>query len=216
MKKIWLILALYLAFNCTGCALSKQQTFSPKVREMIKYAEQNRTDKAIDLFKSFSLKEMNEFENFLETNPEKLPPIYFIASADKIFNKNKDKAVLWYFIGKIRSTEDVLMCEDKSARAQLSVYPLLAQNTLKYAAGITEKSGNYDYIAEKLEKALAWSDAHPQRVSPVWSCYHGMQVFIKNEPPKLLPENEFPKIQKQMREDIKKSIQKHKNNTTSR
>lgn len=210
MKKIYLLLLLCLLFNCTGCTFGKQQALSPKVKEMTEYAAQNRADKAISLFKEFNAKEMSEFANFLESNPEKLPPIYFIASADSIFTKNKDKAVLWYFIGKIRSTEDVSMCVDKSAAAQLSAYPLLAQNTLKYAADITEKSGNYNYISKKLEKALAWSDSHPQRVSPIWSCYHGIQVFIKNEPPKLLPENEFPKIQKQIRDDIKKSIEKHK------
>lgn len=216
MKKIHLILAIYLAFSCAGCAIGKQQTMSPKVQKMVQYAEQNRADKAVNLFKGFNSKEMNEFEKFLETNPEKLPPIYFIASADRIFNKDKDKAVLWYFIGKIRSTEDVLMCKDKSARAQLSTYPMLAQNTLKYAANIAQKSGNYDYMSDKLEKAVAWSDLHPQRVNPVWSCYHGMQVFINNEPPKLLPQSEFPKIQKQIREEIKKSIEKHKSDTISR
>ena len=82
---------------------------------------------------------------------------------------------------------------------------MLAPKTLKYVA---TKVNDKKYIANLMQKALDWDIAHPQRVNPIWACYHGISAFMSK--PELLPEKEYTVVQNKVRAEIKESINKYK------
>lgn len=113
----------------------------------------------------------NKVKNF---EPDVLP-VYYIAVADDILPKDKDLASLLYAIGRYRSMQDVFVCKDRSAAGAVQMEPLLAPNTVKYMA---EK--DVKYRAKITKKVLDWDIKNPNRPSPEWICYHGVEVFINN------------------------------------
>lgn len=205
MKKIYLITALCLVFSCTGCAINAENALSPNVKEFVNLETEGERAKALQIYKSFTDAEKAEFAKYLEKNDEKFPPFYFVAMADFVFKSDKNKAVLWYNIGKIRSIQDVRMCKDTSARGQTAMYALIAPDTTTYMQQ-TQKSGDRKFMINTLKEVLEWDKAHSKRVNPIWSCYHGAQAFYKPGPPELLPENEFPKIQKEVQSGVEELI----------
>ncbi len=105
-------------------------------------------------------------------NPASYEPIYYVALADSYFQTDKDKAVLTYMIGLLRSTQDIAMCEDISARAQMGIYPMFAPKTVEYMHSMNPK--NFDKLKQD---AVIWDQNHNNRVNPKWACYHGMAAF---------------------------------------
>lgn len=207
-KIITFALALSLLAG-TGVFISTQvkaASLSPKVQQLIDFSEKNEASEAANLLAQLSTKEKDELANYIEFNSDKVPPVYFIIMADHIYKSDKDKAALWYYIGKFRSYQDTLMCKDKTTQSQLEVYPMLAPKTLKYVA---TKVNDKAYIANLMQKALVWDIAHPQRVNPIWACYHGISAFMNK--PELLPESEYTVIQTKVRNEIKESINKYRN-----
>jgi len=211
MKKNLLISVVVLVLVLGSVVpLSKQvdaavTQLSPKVQQLIDFSEKNEASEAANLFAQLSNKEKDELANYIEYNSDKVSPAYFIIMADHIYKSNKDKAALWYYIGKFRSYEDTLMCKDKTSQSQLEVYPMLAPKTLKYVA---TKVNDKKYIADLMEKALKWDIDHPERINPIWACYHGISAFMKK--PELLPEKEYSVVQDKVRAEIKESIEKYR------
>lgn len=210
MKSKIITFALTLSLLAgTGVFVSTQvkaASLSPKVQQLIDFSEKNEASEAANLLAQLSTKEKDELANYIEFNSDKVPPVYFIIMADHIYKSDKDKAALWYYIGKFRSYQDTLMCKDKTTQSQLEVYPMLAPKTLKYVA---TKVNDKAYIANLMQKALDWDIAHPQRVNPIWACYHGISAFMNK--PELLPESEYTVIQTKVRNEIKESINKYRN-----
>ena len=210
MKSKIITFALTLSLLAgTGVFVSTQvkaASLSPKVQQLIDFSEKNEASEAANLLAQLLTKEKDELANYIEFNSDKVPPVYFIIMADHIYKSDKDKAALWYYIGKFRSYQDTLMCKDKTTQSQLEVYPMLAPKTLKYVA---TKVNDKAYIANLMQKALDWDIAHPQRVNPIWACYHGISAFMNK--PELLPESEYTVIQTKVRNEIKESINKYRN-----
>ncbi len=206
-KFIILLLAVLLVTGSTYFVSSqaKAAALSPKVQQLVDFSQKNEASEAANLLAQLSSKEKDELANYIEFNSEKISPVYFIIMADYIYKSNKDKAALWYYIGKFRSYQDTLMCKDKTSQSQLEVYPMLAPKTLKYVA---TKVNDKKYIANLMQKALDWDIAHPQRVNPIWACYHGISAFMSK--PELLPEKEYTVVQNKVRAEIKESINKYK------
>ncbi|MEE3350124.1 MAG: hypothetical protein VZR09_08810 [Candidatus Gastranaerophilaceae bacterium] len=209
MKSKIIVLSVLIALiSGIGFAYAESKTstkLSPKVQQLIDFSEKNEASEAANLLAQLSTKEKDELAKYIEFNSEKVPPVYFIIMADYIYKSNKDKAALWYYIGKFRSYQDTLMCKDKTTQSQLEVYPMLAPKTLKYVA---TKVNDKKYIANLMQKALDWDIAHPNRVNPVWACYHGISAFVSK--PELLPQKEYTNIQNKVRNEIKESINKYK------
>ncbi len=178
---------------------------SPKVQHLVDFAAKNEGSETATMFAQLSNKEKDELAKYVEFHSEKVPPVYFIIMADHVYKSNKDKAALWYYIGKFRAYQDTMMCQDKTSQSQLEVYPMLAPKTLKYVA---TKVNDKKYLADLMQKALDWDIGHPNRVNPVWACYHGISAFTKA--PKLIPNTEYEKIQNQVRDEIRASIKKYK------
>ncbi len=198
------IITVMLLFSSFAMAANKLK-LSPKVAKMVKYAQQNQVNEASKLLKDFNKKETNEFVNYLESNPGSLPPVYFVIIADYVYNKDKDKAVFFYNFGKIRAMEDVRMCKDTSARQQTYMYGWMAPETIKY---MKSKGTDAEYIDAIYKKIFEWDSKYTDRVSPIWSCYHGIQAFSGK--PELLPDSEFPKIQAELQNEYKNIGQKIK------
>lgn len=126
-------------------------------------------------------------------NPASYEPIHYIALADSYFRTDKDKAVLTYMIGLLRSTQDIAMCEDMSARAQMGIYPMFAPKTTEYMQSMDQKT------FEKLKQdTVNWDINHKNRVNPKWACYHGMAAFSGDVTIK--PMSEYKETQKMITE----------------
>ena len=207
MKKLLNLLLLFnFIFLFSGCIF--QEKLSPNVQTMIKFAKENNAEKATQFFKNFTNNEYKEFENYLDKHPSDLAPIYFIFMADKVFEHDKEKAIFYFYFGKLRATEDVLMCKDESARGQLAIYPMLAEKTLSYLSNLHD----VQFDINMMQKTLDWDDKYTNRISPTWACYHGIQIFIDNKQPEILPAEDFQKQREFVREIVKKSIEARKNN----
>ena len=169
LSKITAIIGIICLGTLTALALdnniNKTCEYSKNICSMLQYSKENQTAKAIDLYKQLSESEKNEFVALLERQPGIVPPFYFIDLADYVYKTDKDKAVFFFYFGKLRATEDVLMCKD-------------------------------------------WDNANPERVSPIWSCYHGLDAF--SQEPVLLDADKFPKIQKKVQKIVKNSIKEFK------
>lgn len=137
---------------------------------------------------------------YAKTNPGKVKPIVFIALADYIYETNKKEAVFWYYAGRARATSDIAMCEDTSTRAQVSIYPFLAPNTMEYAYY------NKRLTKSMMKKALKWDEEHTERIHPEWACYHGMMVFMLDGEVSTKDMSEYENVQKEMRAHMRKNL----------
>ena len=132
-------------------------------------------------------------------NPCTYEPIYYVALADSYYKTNKHKAAVTYMIGLLRSTEDIAMCEDTSARAQMGIYPLFAPSTISYIQSLDKTA-----LAKIKQEALDWDINHAQRVNPIWSCHHGMASLMGDV--KIKPMSEFADMQKMIRDAFSKAF----------
>lgn len=208
MKKVVVILGLIvvLLLGLVVHASRDLERYSEKVQSIAKYFEVGQNDKAMDVYNSLSDNEKNEFVDFLEEYPDKLPPLFFITTADHVYKTDKDKAVFFYFLGKLRAAEDVVLCKDTTAASQLGVYPMLAQNTLRYVASKIEDG---DYSIDFMQKTLDWDDSHPKRFNSKWACYHGIEAFSHD--PELIDEKDFNKKRNEVRAQVQEAIDRRRN-----
>ena len=159
--------------------------------------------KSIENLQQLTPSEMKEFAQYIEFHSEQIPPIYFILMADYIYTSDKDKAALWYYVGKLRSYQDVLMCQDTTAQSQVKLYPIFAPKTMKYLA---KKENNKKYIINLFQKALDWDNKHPQRVEPIWACRLGLNAKVSE--PKINPTKKREQVIEEVRNDLIESIEK--------
>ncbi len=144
--------------------------------------------------------EKKDLWDYAMKNPDKVTPITYMALADYRFAADKNDALFWYYVGSLRAYEDLHMCNDKSAWAQVQIYPMLAEKTGEYAASLSADERN-----KLTEKALQWDEKHSERVNPEWACYHGMEIFTKGKVT-TKPMGEYAKIQKEFREKVRNSM----------
>lgn len=199
MKKLFILLISLLSLTAIGCSTKPDIILTKNAKLTVDSLQNGDTEKSFYLLDLLTQKERYQVIEWMQNNPEKIAPFYYMYFADDIFANNKDEAVFWYFIGRIRATEDVQMCQDKTASAQIGVYPLLAPKTLQYMSKKNDK-----YHLQTIKKAIIWDEKHTRRVSPIWSCYHGLESF--SQKPRLQPIDNYEKIQKQTRQGILDSL----------
>ena len=212
MKKIlskFIFNALYFTFILSVVAICSAAAIelSPKTRQIINNANQKEDIiKSVETLNQLTAKELEEFTQYIEFHSEQVPPVYFILMADYIYNTDKDKAALWYYIGKLRSYQDVMMCLDTTAQSQVKLYPIFAPKTLKY---LSKKENNKKYIINLFQKTLDWDNAHPERVEPIWACRLG--ISAKTAVPQIDPNKNRKVVIEETRKDLAETIQKLKN-----
>ena len=189
-------------FTNQYCASAAE--LSPKVQQLVQYIQKNNHASAEDILRTLTVKEKDEFIEYIKSNNATIPPLYYIKMADYVFKTDKDEAALWYYIGKVRAYEDVKMCKDKTSQAQLSIYPKFAPKTVKY---VFSRSQDKAYLADLMQQTLDWDIQHPQRVSPVWACYQGISAQAK--PPELVSEQQRAKVIEQVRGELIETINKY-------
>jgi len=205
MKK-FLITGLMLGailFSATG--VQADNTISPKLEKIKTLLQQQKSGDATTLLNQLTPKEAEELASYVEFKSQEVPPIYFIFLADSVYKNDKDKALLFYNIGKVRAYEDVMMCKDNTAKAQLSIYPSLAPKTIKY---LSTKIKNKKYIADLMQKTLDWDTSHPDRYNPIWACYHGISAKTNGQP-QLIEESKRAAVIENARQELKDTIKKY-------
>ena len=199
MKKIFVISIIFSLL--IGNIVFAAEKLSANVKKAVKYMQENNAVQTLQLAKGFDSYEKKEFINWIQNNPEKTIPVFYMFMADEIYKTNKDDAVFWFSVGKLRAVEDVRMCKDSTNTSQIAVFSMMAPNTVQY-----QNQKGYKYILEKLEAAIKYDNAHPQRLNPVWACYHGLSAFSGKI--EVLPSYEFEKIKNDTQETFVNSIKR--------
>ena len=200
VKHLLLILIILMILVCYFVKKSQTETkSSPKAKSVIEIVKDlNKISQLKDIAPTLNRNELQEVANWMDFHSGDFIPLYYIAMADYIFEIDRDKAIFWYFVGRLRSTQDVFMCTDESARAQIATYPMFAQKTLHFA------SDDLGKLQKILVKAMLWDSVHFKRQSPKWSCYHGFQtVFME---PELVSKKEQIKRSLLLKKDFWKSV----------
>ena len=195
-KKVFLLLFCFLVF------VSKVQADIIEVKEGNVTNYINTEDRVYRMSQHLDTLSNAEKVKLLDdalANPASYEPIHYVALADVYFSSDKRKAALTYMIGLLRSTEDVAMCEDTSARAQLGIYPMFSPRTINYIQSLDKTA-----LAKIKQEALDWDINHAQRVNPIWSCHHGMASFMGDV--KIKPMSEFADMQKMIRDAFSKAF----------
>lgn len=199
MRKIFIIILVFLIPVVLLSIFDFNQKYTPAASAAIEYMKaKNRSCCFINYLNALNKDEIIVVAKWMEKNSNKIPPICFSIFSDKIFEIDKEKAILFYFIGRIRTTQDVQMCNDKSASAQLAIFPMFAPKTLNYIAQ------NEKIMRTIAPKVVLWDVLHFARMSPKWSCYHGVQAFLKE--PELKNAFEYYKIQFNTRKSFLKAM----------
>lgn len=200
-KVIIIFLVLFVFLIAQSLTIANSEVMVEKKGNVTNYYAKQDPIRYAQAILQMKDEEKEKLYQYAKTHPEKIKPITYIALADYIFKTNKDDALFWYFVGRIRSTEDVMMCTDESNYQQIGYYPMLAEETMTYFSK-KEKSES----VQLMKKAIEWDEMHTKRVNPKWACYHGMQIFIMGDVT-TKPMNEYKKIQKDLRESFKKTMQ---------
>ena len=185
--------------------------YSSGVNYFLSLVNNNQGGKATEyvLYK-FTEKDWESMIKLVDNESEKIPPIYIMLVSDYVYTKDKDKAIVYYYTGRLRAKEDVYMCKDKSAAQQIYMYPKAAPETLAYAEERIFAQNDKQYLADVLQQALDWDMAHPKRYDPTWACYHGISNFYKKGKPELVSKQEQEEIIRQERENVEKTIEQLK------
>ena len=136
---------------------------------------------------------------YVQENHDKVPAVIYMALADYIYKKNKDDALFWYMVGRIRTTQDIMMCNDESNQQQMSYYPFMAQDTMQYFAKKGKRAKSI------IKRAVEWDKNHPDRINPEWACYHGMEIFMHGVV-STKPMEEYEKVKEDYRQYVLKSL----------
>ena len=199
------IISALISFSTLFSPLAKAVSVSPKVQQVIEFAGKNQHTMAEDALKDLTTKEKDELVQYIEANYTSVPPLYYIKMADHVLKTDKDKAALWFYIGKVRAYEDVMMCKDKTAQSQLDILQYFAPKTTKY---IFSKNKDKSYMADLLQKVLDWDISHKNRTNPIWACYQGISASTKT--PELKSEDLRQKVLDNVRDELNESIMKYK------
>lgn len=134
-----------------------------------------------------------------------------IEYADWLRKSRQEEAVYWVILGYLRMGEDVVLCQDKSARGAPTVL-LSRYRALAEAVGKFPK----DRYLALYEKAAAESGRMGVAGSPAYACYHGMGMFTlrsgdaseKARQPALLAENVWPEERAKVRASVLEGVRK--------
>lgn len=206
MKRQFIIAAVTLSLLTAGAVYTgvNASASTPKIQQLVEYINTNQHSMAENLLKDFTNKDKDDFVEYIKANNATLPPLYYIKMADHILKTDKDQAAMWFYIGKVRAYEDVMMCKDKTSQAQLDIYPLFAPKTVKY---IYSRNKDKSYMANLLQRVLDWDVNHPNRINPIWACYQGMSAYTKT--PELKTDVQRSKVIDNVRDELKESIIKY-------
>ena len=200
MQKLLIsIYCLILTLFITNSVIANSEVVVEKNGNITNYYAKQDPIRYAQSIVEMSPAEKKKLYKYAMANPDKVTPITYIALADYIYHTSKEDALFWYFVGRIRATEDIMMCTDESASQQVAYYPMLAEDTMSY---FRELGKNASRI---MAKAVDWDEQHPQRVNPKWACYHGMQVFMLGDVT-TKPMSEYKKIQEDYRARVRKSL----------
>ena len=201
MNKILLsLLACGVILVTTNNAIAKTEILVEKNGNITNYYAKDDPIRYAREVQSLPDKEKAALFEYAKANPGKVKPVVYIALADYVFETNKSEALFWYFAGRIRATSDIAMCEDTSARAKVSIYPMLAPRTMEY--GLEHK-----WLVKKVvKKALKWDEENKERIHPEWACYHGMMVFMLNGEVTTKDMSEYENVQKEMRDYMRQKL----------
>ncbi len=195
---LFTVIGLLLGFNIETVI----KVTDPEVIEIKHLIEQDEDLEALQKIKVAPGNLDRQISAVLTSKAMDLEPIYFFFLADRVFSRNKEKAVFWFFTGTIRSYYDAFRCKDKTARSGLGYLQAFAPKTAKYVSSTKNKSQFYPAAV----KALDWDEKHPSTNSPVWICKHGISA-IKGKI-EIYPEEDWASIRREQRDRFRKSLQK--------
>ena len=118
-----------------------------------------------------------------------------------MFPTDPHRAIMWYWLGKMRANYDAMRCADESARRGVPALNEHVPDVVLYIQAHPHESSAAGF------ETLAWDAERPSLASPLWICFHGMTSLYTSEPPCLVPEDQWPALSQQVRQGMQEFFQ---------
>ena len=137
--------------------------------------------------------------HWINGNTNYLPPAFLYELSRRLMSIDKDTAMEWFAIARIRAHYDAFRCADKTSRQGILELPQIASEVARHWESHRQEYGQAGL------KALARPDLFTDQVSPLWICIHGMRAVLAGLEKKALtkeqwfvPEGDWPKIKQEL------------------
>jgi len=153
----------------------------------------------------------SEVISALSSNLDNLPPPYAYEIVRRTCLTDPEKAANLFSLTGLRIRYDALKCVDETAKpgVQATLYSLQMPECKEMLSNSELSLGTYRRLRDAKE-------LFSSKASPWWICSHGMKAVMAGLEKKtiavsdwLKPETEWPVIQKEVRDMIEYTIEKH-------
>jgi hypothetical protein len=127
------------------------------------------------------------------------PTAYFLVASNMFELGDKEGAMFWLLLGKLRALSDAMKSDDETTFQAILVLGHL------YGMRIEEEFVNYRKAETILKKVLAWDESHVRKYDPRWIALHGMEAFKKFRI-SFKPKENWSNIDTQARNDLKEGL----------
>jgi tetratricopeptide (TPR) repeat protein len=148
---------------------------------------------------------------WLEENEAHLPPMFTFDLSRRLFADDRDSALEWFAVARLRLAYDARRCADPSVVGDGLAISMLARRLSDSVAGYAQKHPD-EYLAAEL-RAQARNDLFEYDASPKWVCAFGLSAYGQSlglgrgeprEPVKA--KSEWPGIEAKLREELDQSV----------
>jgi hypothetical protein len=109
-------------------------------------------------------------------DPERMtPPVFFVAASQMYEAGQKEDAVRWLLIGRVRALNDIFKCKDET------VVQAIAVLNYQVGANLGTEFRRYRTLMAAIDYALAWDQSHPRRYDERWIALYGNDAFERSE-----------------------------------
>jgi hypothetical protein len=144
-------------------------------------------------------------------NMDNLPPPYAYEVARRACVSDPEMASYVFALAGQRVRYDAFRCTDETAKPGVQATIMSLQ-----MPECKDTLSNWDLAAASLRKLRDAKEVFSSKASPWWICSHGLKAFGAALEKKTLtasdwlkPESEWPAIQKQIRDNIDYTLEKH-------
>jgi hypothetical protein len=147
----------------------------------------------------------------LTKNMDDLPPAYAYELARRLCVADPEKASYVFALAGQRMRYDAFRCTDETAKPGVQA-TIMSLQMPECKAMLS----NVDLHLATLRKLRDAKEIFSSKASPWWICSHGMKAFAAAANKKTLtpsdwlkPESEWPALQKQLKDNIDYTLEKH-------
>lgn len=124
------------------------------------------------------------------------PPVLMAAAAVMFAAGERERGAFWFYAAQLRARIDARRCTDPSAAAACGVL------TQTYGPPVNRWAfAEPGLLPGLVDRVVAWDAATPRDYDHRWIALHGMGAFLGRGEPVSVPEETWPALAAQVREE---------------